>query len=169
MKDQEGGDLHSIQGRKVYNRILALMAHTTRYAFKGESRLAFDAGVSKSAVCRLVNGQSSPSFVLVVRLTQVLERQLGKALDPRDLISLDGTYPTPSVCQLAGCYGCLPAQAFDEEDNLKTEFKDIKPGQWSVMQPPASRLKTSRTSPTTSPENVAQRMRTQETQPQETR
>jgi hypothetical protein len=44
----------SIQSRPVFNRIFAVMAHTTRYAFKGESRLASDAGVSKSAVCRLL-------------------------------------------------------------------------------------------------------------------
>ncbi len=36
---------------QVHNRILALMAHTNRYAFKGESRLAHDAGMSKSVVC----------------------------------------------------------------------------------------------------------------------
>jgi len=127
-----------IQDRTTHNRILALMAHTTRYAFKGESRLAHDAGVSKSAVCRFLNGQSSPSYVLVALLTQALERALGKRLDPRELVSLDGTYPTASVCQLASCTGCLPAEAFDNEGNLKPEFKGIKPGEWSLSRPVAS-------------------------------
>jgi len=108
------------------------MAHTTRYAFKGESRLAADAGVSKSAVCRLINGQSSPSFVLVCALTKALEKQLKRALDPRELISCDGTYPTLSVCQLAGCKGCLPQAAYDEHDNLRPEFRGVQPGQWSL-------------------------------------
>lgn len=121
----------------VHNRILALMAHTSRYAFKGESRLANDAGVSKSAVCRLLNGQSSPSFALVSALTHALEPHLqrglqGKRLDPHELISLDGTYPTASACELAGCKGCLPAEAYDEEGRLRPECKDMKPGQWSL-------------------------------------
>jgi len=113
------------------------MAHTTRYAFKGESRLAADSGVSKSAVCRLINGQSSPSFALVCALTKALEQRLGKRLDPRELISFDGTYPTRSVCELAGCKGCLPKEAYDERETLRPEFRGIKPGQWS-LNPPAT-------------------------------
>lgn len=121
-----------INSSQVHNRILALMAHTTRYAFQGETRLANDAGVSKSAVSRLLTGQSSPSFALVVALTKVLEKRLGRSLDPRDLISLDGSYPTATACELAGCRGCLPAEAYDEHNRLKPEYKDVKPGQWAV-------------------------------------
>lgn len=124
-----------INTTQVHNRILALMAHTTRYAFKGETRLAADAGVSKSAVCRLLNGQSSPSFALVVAITHALEKHLKRRLDPRDLISLDGAYLTTSACELAGCKGCLPTEAYDENNRLKPEFKHIKPGQWSVALP----------------------------------
>lgn len=126
-----------INTSQVHNRILALMAHTSRYAFKGESRLASDAGVSKSAVCRLLNGQSSPSFALVSALTLALEPHLqgglqGKGLNPLELISLDGSYPTASACELAGCKGCLPAEAYDEHNRIKPEYKDVLPGQWSV-------------------------------------
>lgn len=133
--------LPKVNTSQVHNRILALMAHTNRYAFKGESRLAHDAGVSKSAVCRLLNGQSSPSFALVSALTHALEPHLqggleGRRLDPHELISLDGTYPTASACALAGCKSCLPAEAYDEHNRLKPEFKDMKPGQWSLS--PAS-------------------------------
>ena len=124
----------SISGRKVHNRILAIMAHTTRYAFKGESRLAVDAGVSKSAVSRLVTGQSSPSFVLVYRLTQALEKQLSKTIDPREMVSFDGTYPTPSVCELAGCKGCLPTEAYDENNKLTPQYQGVKPGEWSIAE-----------------------------------
>lgn len=115
----------------VRNRIGAVMAHTRRYAFRGESRLADDAGISRAALNRLVRGRSSPSFVHVVALTQALERALGRSLDPREVISLDGIYPTVSVCQLCGCRGCLPAEAYDEENRIRPEFKDVKPGQWS--------------------------------------
>ncbi len=107
-----------INGSQVHNRILALMAHTTQYAFKGETRLATDAGVSKSAACRLLNGRSSPSFALVLAITKVLEKNLGRGLDPRDLISVDGHYPTASACELAGCKGCLPAEAYGENRTL---------------------------------------------------
>ena len=121
-----------INGSQVHNRILAMMAHTTRYAFQGETRLAQDAGVSKSAVSRLLTGQSSPSFALVVALTKALEKRLERPIDPRDLISLDGSYPTATACELAGCRGCLPAEAYDAQNRLKPEYKDIKPGQWAV-------------------------------------
>ncbi|MDF2441463.1 MAG: hypothetical protein JWN98_2447 [Abditibacteriota bacterium] len=124
-----------INTTRVHNRILALMAHTTRYVFKGETRLAADAGVSKSAVCRLLNGRSSPSYALVLAITRALEKQLQRSLDPRDLISTDGTYPTPSACALAGCNGCLPSEAYDEQDQLKPEYRHLRPGQWSVATP----------------------------------
>lgn len=121
-----------INSVSLHNRILALMAHTTRYAFQGETRLANDAGVSKSAVCRLLNGHSSPSFALVLAITRALEKRLGRPLDPRDLISLDGCYPTASACELAGCRGCLPPEAYDRDDRLKPEYRDVRPGQWCV-------------------------------------
>ena len=132
-----------INGLQLHNRILALMAHTTRYAFQGETRLAHDAGVSKSAVSRLLRGHSNPSFALVVALTKALEKRLGRPLDPRDLISLDGSYPTATACELAGCRGCLPAEAYDEHNWLKPEYKDVKPGQWaaSLHLPTTSQLK----------------------------
>ena len=127
-----------INTSQVHNRILALMVHTNRYAFKGETRLAADAGVSKSAVCRLLNGRSSPSFALVVAITRALEKQLGRPLDPRDLISTDGQFPTPSACQLAGCKGCLPAEVYDENDKVKPEYQHLRPGQWTVLTPTPS-------------------------------
>jgi len=118
------------------------MEHTTRYAFKGASRLAADAGVSKSFISRLLRGQTSPFFVHVVRLTQALEKALDRRLDPREFLSLDGIYPTPSVCELVACGGCLPAEAFDGEGNLQPQFKGVKPGQWSLSQPTVSQPST---------------------------
>ena len=121
-----------INTAQVHNRILAIMVHTNRYAFKGETRLAADAGVSKSAVCRLLNGRSSPSYALVLALTHALEKHLGRPLDPRDLISTDGRYPTASACELAGCKGCLPAEAYDENDRVKPQYRHLRPGEWTV-------------------------------------
>lgn len=121
-----------INTAQVHNRILALMAHTKRYAFKGETRLAADAGVSKSAVCRLLNGRSSPSYTLVLAVSGALENHLGHSIDPRDVISVDGRYPTASACELAGCKGCLPAEAYDENDQVKPQYRYLRPGQWTV-------------------------------------
>ncbi len=90
----------------THNRLRLIMAHTTRYAFKGEARLALDAGVSKSAVSRLVNGLSSPSFAVVSAIAHALEKRLGRTLDPRELVSFDGRYPSASACALCGCRGC---------------------------------------------------------------
>ena len=153
----------------LFNRIAALMEHTTWYAFKGASRLAQDAGVSKSFISRLLRGQTSPFFVHVVRLTQALEKALGQRLDPREFLSLDGTYPTASVCQLAGCGGCLPAEAFDGEGNLQPQFRGIKPGQWSISQisisqPTGSGRKAHSIScnRTTSPNTATSKMQAQE-------
>ena len=139
----------------VQNRLLAIMAHTTRYAFKGESRLAADAHISKSALCRLVNGQSTPSFPLVVALTRALERHLKRVIDPREVVSIDGTYPTASVCELCGCKGCLPAEAYDAENRLKPEWKDVRPGQWS-SHPPYATVSLAEQSGTAIPQQAKQ-------------
>ena len=67
------------------NRLTDVLAHSDAMAFKGVSRLARAAGVSPSAVSRLINGKSNPSFLMVARLTTALERDFGFAIDPRDL------------------------------------------------------------------------------------
>ncbi len=123
----------SINIRPVRNRILAVMLHTTRYAFKGKARLAADCGVAPSTICRLILGECSPSFALAATVTRVLEKQLGKTLDPRELVSLDGSYPTPSVCVLCGCRGCLPDEVYDEDEQVKPQYRHLKPGQWTTL------------------------------------
>lgn len=124
----------TLQVHRVHNRIAAVMAHTTRYAFKCEARLAADAGISKSALNRLINGLSSPSFASVCKIAQALENELKRPIDPRQLISFDGTYPTPSVCQLVGCKGCLPDDAYDESNRLKTTYRNTRPGTWTPVE-----------------------------------
>ncbi|BDI34147.1 hypothetical protein CCAX7_61980 [Capsulimonas corticalis] len=123
---------HDRAGSRVQNRVAAIMAHTTRYAFKGQSRLAKDAGASEAAVSRLVNGCSHPSYRLVYAVTRALERALGRPLSPDEIVSYGGSYPTPSVCRLAGCPGCLPDEAYDEDERLRPEFQGVKPGDWSL-------------------------------------
>ena len=72
------------------------------------------------------SGKSSPSFALVVKITQAFERQFKKSIDPREIVSLDGSYPTPTVCQLVGCRGCTPQAAWNENDVLKPEYRSGK-------------------------------------------
>ena len=117
--------------RQPINRIAAVMDHTNRYAFKGQARLAQDAGVSKSAVSRIISGQSSPSFAVMSAITQALEKGLGRSLDPRELISYAGRFSTFSICKLVGCRGCLPAFMFDADGCRKPEYRHVRPGEWS--------------------------------------
>ena len=119
-------------GFRFPNRIALVMEHIPWYSFKGQTRLAHDAQVSKSAICRLLAGRSQPSFAVALAVTNALERRLGKALDPRELISLDGTYPTPNVCALVGCGGCLPDAAYHADDTLKAAFYGVPSGEWSL-------------------------------------
>jgi DNA-binding XRE family transcriptional regulator len=118
---------------RVYNRVGIALMHSTRYAFSGQARLAADAGVSRSTISRLVNGRTSPSFALVQAVTRALERDLGRRLDPRELFSPDGTYPTRSGCAAFGCVsGCFPEEAYDRHGNLRPAFQNLRPGDWSL-------------------------------------
>jgi len=92
--------------RHTAERIRAVMAHSTRYAFDGCTRLAHDIGVNPSSVSRILNGKRSPSFALMCAIAEALEQELGHPLDPRELLTFSGNYPTPSVCDLCGCNGC---------------------------------------------------------------
>lgn len=116
---------------KLTNRLRAVMAHTTRYAFLGSARLAADAGVSKSALSRLMAGKSSPSFEVVQAITAAMERTLRRVVDPRDLIAENGRYPNGFVCNAVGCKGCLPENCYKPDGNRKEEFLHLKPGRWT--------------------------------------
>jgi hypothetical protein len=109
------------------------MMHTTRYAFKAQARLAVDCHVAPSTICRLLMGQSSPSFALVTTITKALEKQLGRPIDPRELVSIDCQFPTVSTCALCGCRGCLPDEAYDENEQLRPEYKGVAPGSWTLL------------------------------------
>ncbi len=119
----------------VYNRIRTLMIHAPRYSFQGQARLAADAGVSRSTISRLLSGRINPSFRLAQAVTVSLEKHLKRPLDPREVLSPDGTYPTASGCEIAGCRGCMPEEACDSHGTLKPEYRDLRPGDWSLSRP----------------------------------
>lgn len=118
------------------NRFTDVMAHHDRYSFKGITRLAKDAGVSPSSVSRVINGKMNPSFLMVARLTEALEKELGYRIDPRDLLSENGKFLTRFVCDLTGCKGCLPDMAWDEFGSKKATYADVKPGEWETSKHP---------------------------------
>ena len=115
----------------VYNRLLGVMEHIQDYYFEGASHLAKDAGISRAALSRLINGRSSPSYALVCALTKAIEKKVGHHIDPRDLISLDRDYLTPSLCEVTLCDGCLPDCIYDDNGDLKAEYRHLRSGQWS--------------------------------------
>ena len=114
----------------IVNRLAALMAHTSRYSFQGPARLAADLGVPRSTVLRLLRGQTHPSFGLALATLTRLEEETGHSLDAREVFSLDGSYPTPSVCALLDCPGCLPDEVYDRDDTVRPEFAHLRSGRW---------------------------------------
>jgi hypothetical protein len=116
--------VQSGQQPKFYNRIVEVMQHTSRYAFKGKARLAVDAKVGAATITRITTGQGEPLFHVLAAITGALERAVGRKIDPRELISMDGTYPTASVCELVGCPGCTPESAYDEDGNRKPDYSE---------------------------------------------
>ena len=119
-------------------RIPDLLMHSKSYAFEGPVRLARDCGCSPSAVHRLIAGRGAPTHNLVCAVTRALEQELGRRIDPRDVVMDEtGEWLTPNVCELVGCLdhgygGCYPEYAYDEQDNLRPEFEAVRPGYWSL-------------------------------------
>ncbi|MBS1722970.1 MAG: helix-turn-helix transcriptional regulator [Armatimonadetes bacterium] len=118
------------------NRFLDVMAHSDRFAFRGSSRLAFDAGVNPSTLSRILYGEINPSFALVARLTGALEKEFGLRFDPRDLVAENGEFLTPFTCDLVGCPGCLPDKSHDGSNVITPEFRSVKPASWVTSRYP---------------------------------
>ena len=119
----------------LYNRVRTLMVHAPRYSFQGQARLAADVGCARSTVSRMVNGKTRPSYRLAQAVVAALGRQLRRPLDPADVFSPTGGYPTPSGCEAAGCKGCLPDEAYDAEGDMRPEWRGQRPGEWSLARP----------------------------------
>src|ERR1041385_6462058 len=108
------------------------MLHIDVYSFDGVSRLARDASISKSTVSRLLHGETSPTFYLTWTVVERLSSRLGKHLDPMEVFSITGTFPTRSVCRLCGCPGCSPD--FAELGRFIFDgHEPIRAGQWSLV------------------------------------
>lgn len=125
----------------VVNRFTDVMAHTDRFAFHGTTRLAQDAGVDPASVSRIIHGIQNPTFAMVARLTEAVEKVVGYRIDPRDLVAENGKFLTPFCCDLTGCQGCLPESALDEFGDTKSAFSGVKPGNWVSSRYPNGYLK----------------------------
>lgn len=104
----------------AFNRLEEIVCHSNWFLQCPRARLAREAGVSRATLLRLFAGGITPSFQVVWKITQAVERHFaqalgGKPLNPRELFSLDGNYPTPSACSLLGCPGCKTAQAVRQQ------------------------------------------------------
>ena len=117
---------------RLHNRVQTVMVHVNRYSFQGRARLAADAGVSRSTISRMINGQTSPSHALVQAVTDALATHLKRPLVPRDLFSHNGCYHERSGCRLSGCTGCLPEMAFNGHGRRRVEWLNARPGDWSL-------------------------------------
>ena len=116
----------------VKNRIASIALHVPRYQIKTVSRLAKDAKVAKSAVSRLMRGEGEPSYMLVSRIADAISKEIGMPLDHREIaVPADAEYPTTCPCRLFGCT-CLPDWAYDRDGNLRWQFWDVRPGEWTL-------------------------------------
>ncbi|MHB8636073.1 MAG: helix-turn-helix domain-containing protein [Fimbriimonadaceae bacterium] len=130
----DGGDMKNLIGPnrpRSHNRVAAIASHTTRYAFKRRSRLAADAGISRSALSRLMAGRTRPTHALLSRVAQALERELGRQFDCRELVSETGHYPTKYVCELVGCPGCIPVLVDHHDPLVRARYAGVQPGLWT--------------------------------------
>jgi hypothetical protein len=116
------------------NRIRQIVWHIPWYGFRTQARLAADAGISPSSVSRMIRGCSQPTISAALKVTAALSFRLNRTLDLREVFSPDGTYPTPNVCDLVGCLSCMPPTAYDSDDDLKPEYRDVVAGTWSLPQ-----------------------------------
>lgn len=118
-------------------RIGDVMAHIHRYSLDGNARLSRATNTSESTISRLLKGQlQNPSFRLIARITEALEKELGYRIDPRELVSECGAFLTRYVCDLLNCRGCMPIAAHSEQGDLKPRFADVMPGRWVSSEYP---------------------------------
>ena len=116
----------------VQNRIAGVLQHIPEYYFSPQKRLAKDAHLSCSTVSRIISGETVPSGMAMLAISAAIGHRLGKHIDPSELFSLDGTYPTPFLCSLVDCAGCLPERICDAENRVRPEYRHIQPGKWSL-------------------------------------
>lgn len=68
------------------NRLREYLEQVQEYWFHGpQRRFARDAGIAESTLSRILRQESQPSYGHICRIIAVLERKLGRKIDPRDI------------------------------------------------------------------------------------
>lgn len=116
---------------KSTNRIGAVMIHCPRYAFRGVSRLARDSQLAKSTVNRLIRGKTNPLYSTIEKIVKAVGHEVGRTLPQEELVTTTGKYPTPYVCPLLNCAGCLPDEAYKSDGSIRPSWTDVEPGRWT--------------------------------------
>jgi hypothetical protein len=71
------------------NRLPDYLAQIEDYWFRGpKRRFARDAGVSEATFSRIFHGVTNPRYQDVCKIVALLEKKLGKRIDPRDIYEL---------------------------------------------------------------------------------
>lgn len=99
---QEAQDKFELNGQPV-NQIYRLMESIPDYWFKGpQLKLATDAGISKSCLCRILNGVvKDPSYSIVLNIVEAFERKLERRMDPREVLDPRKKCVTPDDLNLS--------------------------------------------------------------------
>ena len=69
------------------NRLDLYISQIQDYWFRGPyTRFARDAGISPSTLSRLIHNRTRPHYDDVCKIAALLERKLGRKIDPRDIL-----------------------------------------------------------------------------------
>ena len=111
------------------------MLHIPWYSIQGKARLAEDTLLSAMTTTRAIAGDRVQTETMQV-ITEAIADRFGQTIALEEIFSTDSTYPTECVCELMGCPGCLPPEAWDNErDELRDTWRDTKPSQWCRGHP----------------------------------
>jgi DNA-binding XRE family transcriptional regulator len=116
---------------KIVNRLRAVLFHVPIYSFRGIARLADDCGVARSTMSRTIRGETSPTLTIMQVIVKTLSEKTGRSLDICEIFSTEDDFPTHSICHLMGCNGCIPSFAWNAKNQVKPEWQDVEPGDWS--------------------------------------
>jgi len=68
------------------NEVPKLLAQLQDYWFHGpQKRFAQDAGITPTTFSRILRGQTNPRYSDMLKIVALLEKKLGRKLDPRDV------------------------------------------------------------------------------------
>ncbi len=120
------------RGSGAGKRLRAILLHIPYFSIEGTVRLAVACRVAPSTISRVLRGRVRPDIALRKAIARAISYRNREAIPVREIFPQVGDSLTLSVCELMGCRGCLPPEAWDEErDILRDTWRGAKPGLWS--------------------------------------